>query len=104
QAEPHAARYAGLVNAVLRRVTREGRHVIAGLDTAALDTPQWLWARWEKTYGAETAHAIAAANAQEPALDLTVKNDPDYWADALGGGGLATRSVPAVVHWPAPQM
>jgi 16S rRNA (cytosine967-C5)-methyltransferase len=104
QAENHAARYAGLVNAVLRRVTREGREFIAGLDTAALDTPQWLLVRWEKTYGAETAHAIAAANAQEPALDLTVKNDPDYWADALGGRALATGSVRAIVHGPISQL
>jgi 16S rRNA (cytosine967-C5)-methyltransferase len=104
QAENHAARYAGLVNAVLRRVTREGRHFIAGLDTAALDTPQWLLVRWEKTYGAETAHAIAAANAQEPALDLTVKNDPDYWADALGGRVLASGSVRAIVHGPISQL
>jgi 16S rRNA (cytosine967-C5)-methyltransferase len=104
QAEPHAARYAGLVNAVLRRVTREGRHFIAGLDAAALDTPQWLLARWEKTYGAETAHAIADANAQEPALDLTVKNDPEYWAHALGGRVLASGSVRAIVHGPISQL
>ncbi|HYZ43510.1 MAG TPA: transcription antitermination factor NusB, partial [Xanthobacteraceae bacterium] len=104
QAEHHAARYAGLVNAVLRRVTREGKNFIAGLDTTTLDTPQWLLARWEKTYGAETAHAIATANAQEPALDLTVKNDPDYWADALGGRVLASGSVRAIVHGPIAQL
>ena len=104
QAEPHAARYAGLVNAVLRRVTREGTQCLATLDTAALDTPHWLLARWEKTYGAETARAIAAANAQEPALDLTVKNDPDYWANALGGRVLASGSVRAVVHGPISQL
>jgi len=41
-----------LVNAVLRRVTREGAQSLAAVDTTALDTPQWLMARWEKTYGA----------------------------------------------------
>jgi 16S rRNA (cytosine967-C5)-methyltransferase len=104
QAERHGARYAGLVNAVLRRVTREGRHVIATLNTAALDTPQWLLARWENTYGAATAQAIAAANGQEPALDLTLKNDPQYWANALGGRVLPTGSVRAIVHGPIPQL
>jgi 16S rRNA (cytosine967-C5)-methyltransferase len=104
RAEPHAARYAGLVNAVLRRVTREGKQFTASLDTGALDTPQWLLARWEKTYGAETAQAIAAANAQEPALDLTVKEDPSYWANALGGRVLTTGSVRAVVHGPISQL
>jgi len=104
RAEPHAARYAGLVNAVLRRVTREGKQFNASLDAGALDTPQWLLARWEKTYGAETAQAIAAANAQEPALDLTVKEDPSYWANALGGRVLTTGSVRAVVHGPISQL
>jgi 16S rRNA (cytosine967-C5)-methyltransferase len=104
RAEPHAARYAGLVNAVLRRVTREGKQFNASLDAGALDTPQWLLARWEKTYGAETAQAIAAANAQEPALDLTVKEDPSYWANALGGRVLETGSVRAAVHGPISQL
>ncbi len=75
QADRYAAHYAKLVNAVLRRLAREGKALLAGLDLPALDTPPWLMARWTATYGAETAHAIAAANGQEPALDLTVKSD-----------------------------
>src|SRR5437870_5483535 len=79
------ARYAGLVNAVLRRLAREGAQLLAGVDAVALDTPAWLMARWAKTYGAETARAIAAANGREPALDLTVKDDPEHWASIIGG-------------------
>jgi 16S rRNA (cytosine967-C5)-methyltransferase len=104
QAERSAARYAGLVNAVLRRVAREGAQFLAGVDTIALDTPEWLMARWVKTYGAETGRAIAVANGQEPALDLTVKNDPEYWARALGGRVLLTGSVRAIVHGPISQL
>src|ERR1700761_7353769 len=37
QADPHAARFAGLVNAVLRRVAREGQARLATLDAVALD-------------------------------------------------------------------
>ena len=59
QADRRAARYAGLVNAVLRRVAREGAQRLAGIDAAALDTPDWLMARWMRNYGAETARAIA---------------------------------------------
>ena len=59
QADRHAARYAGLVNAVLRRLARDGARDFAALDTAALDTPDWLMARWIAHYGAETARAIA---------------------------------------------
>jgi 16S rRNA (cytosine967-C5)-methyltransferase len=99
-----AARYAGLVNAVLRRVIREGANHLAEIDTAALDTPGWLMARWTRSYGAETAHAIAAANGREAALDLSVKADAQHWADKFGGRVLSTGSVRAVVHGPAPQL
>ena len=52
QADRRAARYGGLANAVLRRITREGAQYLSGLDTSALDTPDWLKARWTKSYGA----------------------------------------------------
>ena len=102
QADRHAARFAGLVNGVLRRVTREGAQRIAALDTAVLDTPDWLLARWTETYGAATAHAIAAANGNEPALDLTVKSDDASaaasWAAKLNGRVLQTGSVRTIAH------
>jgi 16S rRNA (cytosine967-C5)-methyltransferase len=78
------ARYAGLVNAVLRRVTREGRERYAALDPA-LDAPAWLRERWRAHYGDETAAAIMRAHRQEPPLDLTIKQDPAAWAEKLGG-------------------
>jgi 16S rRNA (cytosine967-C5)-methyltransferase len=104
RADRRAARYAGLVNAVLRRVAREGAQFLAAVNTVALDTPQWLMARWVKTYGAQTARAIAVANGTEPALDLTVRNDPEHWASALGGRVLPTGSVRAIVHGPISQL
>jgi 16S rRNA (cytosine967-C5)-methyltransferase len=104
QADRRAARYAGLANAVLRRVGREGAQFLAGVDTLTLDTPPWLLARWTKNYGAETARAIARANGEEPALDITVKNDPQHWADVLGGRVLPTGTVRAIVHGPVTQL
>ena len=98
QADRHAARYAGLVNAVLRRLAREGAERLAGLDAAVLDTPEWLMARWIATYGEATARAIAAANSREPALDLTVKSDPELWAARLGGRVLPTGTVRMIAH------
>jgi 16S rRNA (cytosine967-C5)-methyltransferase len=98
QADRRAAHYAGLVNAVLRGLARERGGAAA--DETALDTPDWLMARWVKTYGAETARAIAAANGREPALDLTVKRDPEHWARVIGGRVLPTGSVRARVHGP----
>jgi 16S rRNA (cytosine967-C5)-methyltransferase len=104
QTDRRAARYAGLVNAVLRRITRSAAQQLRGKDTVALDTPDWLMARWQRSYGADLAHAIAAANGQEPALDVTVKSDAAHWADALGGQVLPTGSVRAIVHGPVPRL
>src|SRR4051794_21095111 len=104
RANRHAGRYAGLVNAVLRRVAQHGPQRLRELDAAALDTPDWLMARWIRHYGAEVARAIALANAQEPALDLTVKDDPARWANVLGGRVLPIGSVRAVVHGPVSQL
>ena len=104
QADPHAARFAGLVNAVLRRVTREGAAKLAAADAIALDTPAWLLARWTGAYGEDTARAIAGASAHEPALDVTVKDDPASWAEKLGGRVLPTGSVRLLAHGPVPEL
>src|SRR5262245_36986860 len=104
RADRRAARYAGLVNAVLRRIAEHGRDRLKGVDTVALDTPPWLMARWTRAYGAETARAIAQANGHEPALDLTVKQDPAAWASTLGGRVLPSGSVRAIVHGPVAQL
>jgi 16S rRNA (cytosine967-C5)-methyltransferase len=61
------APFAGLVNAVLRRVAAEGAAALDGLDGPRLDTPAWLWASW----GAD-ARVIAEAHASEAPLDLTL--------------------------------
>lgn len=98
QADRAAARVAGLVNAVLRRLAREGAGRLAGLDAVALDTPAWLMARWARTYGEATARAIAAANGREPALDLTVKGDPQGVAARLDGRVLPTGTVRLLAH------
>jgi 16S rRNA (cytosine967-C5)-methyltransferase len=46
-----------------------------------------------KSFGEETGAAIAASHRNEPPLDLTVRGDPQGWADKLGGLLLPTGSV-----------
>ncbi len=104
QADRPGLHYAGLVNAVLRQLTREGKHRLAALDTVLLDTPEWLMQRWIAHYGEATARAIAAANGREPALDLTVKSDPDDWAARLQGRVLPTGTVRTTAHGPVAQL
>ena len=60
--------FAGLTNAVLRKIAAAGPAALEALDSPRLDTPPWLWASW----GAN-ARAIAVAHQQEAPLDLTLK-------------------------------
>jgi 16S rRNA (cytosine967-C5)-methyltransferase len=96
---PHAAvsetvdlvrdgRFRGLVNAVLRRVSREGKDLLSGEDAARLNTPDWLWDLLTTDYGPETARAIAEAHLAEPPLDIVLGPglDPSEWAEKLDAG------------------
>lgn len=86
-------KYSGLVNAVLKRVSREGAALAATQDTARLNTPDWLWQSWEAAYGADTTRRMAETHLAEPPLDITVKADAAQWADTLQGMLLPTGSV-----------
>jgi len=93
QSDRRAAKYAGLVNAVLRRCAREGQPLIDEIKSQTLDVPPWLLARWIAHYGEATAHDIAVALGHEPSLDITVKSDAAQWATRLHGEILPTGSV-----------
>ncbi|HTW36706.1 MAG TPA: transcription antitermination factor NusB [Rhizomicrobium sp.] len=69
-ADNKAVHFKPLINATLRRISREGKDVLAGQDAARLNTPDWLWRRWCDVYGEETARAIALAHLAPPPLDL----------------------------------
>ncbi|MFL5257507.1 MAG: RsmB/NOP family class I SAM-dependent RNA methyltransferase [Rhodopila sp.] len=60
--------FAGLVNAVLRKVATAGAMALADLDSPRLDTPAWLWSAW-----GSDARAIATAHQTEAPLDVTLK-------------------------------
>lgn len=98
QADRRAAKYAGLVNAVLRRCAREGKAMVEEVSTMTLDVPAWLLDRWTAHYGEATAREIALALGHEPSLDLSVKSDPAYWASRLHGEVLPTATVRTLLH------
>jgi 16S rRNA (cytosine967-C5)-methyltransferase len=98
QADRRAAKYAGLVNAVLRRCAREGGALLDEVKDQALDVPPWLLARWSAHYGEATAKDIVAAIGHEPPLDLTVKSDGEQWASRLHGEVLPTGTVRTPLH------
>jgi 16S rRNA (cytosine967-C5)-methyltransferase len=93
QSDRRAAKYAGLVNAVLRRCARDGQPLIEEVAAEMLDIPPWLLARWVAHYGETTARHIALAISHEPSFDITVKSDPEQWAARLHGETLPTGTV-----------
>jgi len=92
----------GLINAVMRRLTRDGP---PAEDPESL-APAWLFARWRASHGNEAAMRIAAAIALEPLADLTPLGEPApelvaaLEAQRLPGGSLRTarRGDPSI--WP----
>ncbi len=85
--------YKKLVNAILRRLGREGGKLLDAQDGERLNTPDWLWESWRRTYGAETCRAIAQAHLREAPLDLSLNADPEKWAKTLDATVLATGSI-----------
>jgi len=83
----------GLVNAVLRRLSIEGAARIEDQDAPRLNTPDWLWQSWSRSYGGATARAIAVSHLREAPLDLTVRDDVEAWCDKLQGILLPTGTL-----------
>ena len=91
-AKAEAPHFAGLTNAVLRRLVREPPPTRSDAETARLNTPEWLWRSWCGAYGEEAALDIARAHATEPPLDITAK-EPDRWIEPLVAERLPTGTL-----------
>jgi len=84
---------AGMTNAVLRRIARDGKSWREAQDAPRLNTPGWLWDSWRAAYGEQTARSIALAHLEEPPLDFSVKGDAAGWAARLGAEILPLGSL-----------
>lgn len=80
-----AVHFKPLINAVLRRVSREGEAILAKLDGPVLCTPDWLWSRWKAQYGEEVARTIAQAHMREAPIDIVTKSGAAPDSEALFG-------------------
>ncbi|AQS42335.1 MAG: Ribosomal RNA small subunit methyltransferase B [Candidatus Tokpelaia hoelldobleri] len=90
--DPRLKRFAGLVNAVLRRFAKQAERIRT--DNQPLDNcPPWFGTLLTQAYGQEKAGAILRIQAQEPPLDLTVRSEPEIWAQKLGGHVLPNGTV-----------
>ena len=103
QAHNQSRAFKGLVNAVLRALTREP----PALDDPDRLAPPWLYARWQSAFGADAARQVAALIAEEPATDLSLM-DPaqapalaaEIEGEALAGGTVRTGRRGDVSAWP----
>lgn len=82
----------GLVNAVLKKISKEGNF---GAIAPSSNVPEWLWQAWVKDYGEALAEEIALEHLVEPPLDITVKDATQitHWQEKLGAGLLPTGSL-----------
>lgn len=92
QSDPRNRRFASLVNAVLRRLSREKEAILEKVRTVPA-MPAWFYDRLVVHYGRAQAERISEAQLVPAAIDLTVKSDPAFWAERLGGTVLPTGSV-----------
>lgn len=104
-ADRRLSKAGGLVNAVLRRIAREAEAIRAEAEADPMrDIPDWLAARWRKTYGADIAGEIARACRAEADLDLTTRGDPAEWVAALDAILLPTGSLRLRQRTPVPDL
>lgn len=83
KADRNALHFAGLINAVLRRISGAGASLLDSLDAPRLNTPGWLWERWSENYGPAAAFEIAKAHAERPSLDISFRDGSGVWQDEL---------------------
>ncbi len=93
KSDPRLARFAGLVNGVLRNLIRVKARALPAALAQTREAADWFAERLETAYGVEKAATILAMHRLEPPVDFTVKEDPQRWAEALGGIVLPTGTV-----------
>lgn len=77
--------FKGLINAVLRRISRDPQAFLNAAPAGAVSLPDWLWQSWVKAYGVAKATQIATAHLYEPPLDFCCRRpaEAEYWAGQL---------------------
>jgi 16S rRNA (cytosine967-C5)-methyltransferase len=93
RADPRNARFASLVNALLRRMVREKDTRLPALLVLQKDAPDWFIHSLEAQYGRAKAGRILDMHRIEAPIDFTVRSNPAHWAEQLGGVVLPGGSV-----------
>ncbi|MDH5722183.1 MAG: 16S rRNA (cytosine(967)-C(5))-methyltransferase RsmB [Alphaproteobacteria bacterium] len=88
-------RQKGFINAILRKLGREGKARLDKQDAGRLNTPEWLMKLWIEDYGLTTTAEIMNAHLTEAPLDITLKSDADHgwWGNVLKAFTLSTGTL-----------
>jgi len=84
--------FAGMANAILRRVSERGA-VLSAAVAPQENIPSWLRKSWERMYGRSEMRRMTKQLLLDPPLDISVKEDPESWAERLGGTLLPTGTI-----------
>ena len=85
-------RFRGLSNAVLRRIVREKEDLLTKTEAVSI-FPKWFEQMLRKDYGRVKLEQMVEIASKRSCVDLTVKSNPQQWAQKLGGIVLPTGSV-----------
>ena len=91
--DPRTKRFTALVNGVLRSIGRRKDSRLPELLEQTVDAPDWFAQRLAEVYGSAHAEDILRMHRLPAPIDLTVKSDPEHWAEVLGGLVTPTGSV-----------
>ena len=92
KSDPRNQRFSGLVNAILRKLARNADKEREQSSTTE-NIPAWFSDMLIENYGREKAAQIIASQAIEPPIDISVKSNPEMWAEKLGGHVLFNGTV-----------
>lgn len=93
KSDPRTARFAALVNGVLRSLARGKDAELRPMLDTTLDAPAWFADALTEAFDRQKAADILAAHRLEAPFDFSVKSNPQLWAERLGGIVLPTGSV-----------
>ena len=93
KADRRTNRFTSFANALLRRLSREKSTILEDQDECSLNMPSWFRDRLTGYYSRQTTMDIGRMHLMLPNLDISVKKDPDFWAQALQATLLPTGSL-----------
>ena len=82
----------GMMNAIFRRTIAEGKDFIDG-HTDLVSVPKFLWRSWVAAYGEKTSRLILEAHESIAPIDISVKSNPELWAEKLDGMVLPSGGI-----------